>query len=615
MTSGRRNIPRAQWEKFNDHRLAGLTIAAAANLAGISLITAQRAIEDGRVERPRPIPTHQLKPEPKKALSDFGLFRRRYFGRVAVPWQIEVAEQIAELLDTPDKEHLVVNCPPGVGKTTLFVHDLVAWLLCRNRNTRVLLGSRAQRQADSYVLRLKRTFERTEPVLADPKRKIRGLEHDAEGTLVFDYGRFRPLGAEQWRTSQFVVLQPDDAAIAEKECSVAGYGLDGPYLGQRFDLVIWDDLVDSKHLRTLESREKLQDRWEDEMETRLEPGGLLVLQGQRMGSDDLYRYALNKQVPADDEGTEMVPMFHHVVYKAHYDEKCTGEHTGTKPYPDGCLLDPQRLPWREIVSIKTNRASKFAVLYQQEDTDPLDVLVPKAWIDGGTDPATGETWPGCWDTDRDAWQIPQGLTQPRFAVITADPSPTRYWAIQLWLVHPPSEQRLLIDGYKGVMDAPDFLDWNHNQGRFYGLLDEWWSKARDHGIPIGHVIVEQNAAQRFLLQYEHVQRWQRLRGVNIIAHTTSANKTNPDYGVQTIAPHYRYGRIRLPGKGLGRVASLALINEVTRWPHGSSDDQVMAHWFLEWNMRQLLNTQMTTPPKQARPSWMRNRPSRFRGAA
>ena len=37
--------------------------------------------------------------------------------------------------------------------------------------------------------------------------------------------------------------------------------------------------------------ERLTQWWEVEAETRLEPGGLLILQGQRLGRDDLYRWA------------------------------------------------------------------------------------------------------------------------------------------------------------------------------------------------------------------------------------------------------------------------------------------------------------------------------------
>ena len=54
------------------------------------------------------------------------------------------------------------------------------------------------------------------------------------------------------------------------------------FLGGRFDLVIWDDLVDRKNTKTVEAKENLRTWWDSEAETRLEPRGLLLVQGQRI---------------------------------------------------------------------------------------------------------------------------------------------------------------------------------------------------------------------------------------------------------------------------------------------------------------------------------------------
>src|ERR1700691_3400474 len=87
-----------------------------------------------------PIPYQYLTDEAKRALEDFGYFRLREFGRIATPWQVQAAVQIKDLLESEHKEYLVINCPPGVGKTTL-LHDIICWLICRNRAVRLLLGS------------------------------------------------------------------------------------------------------------------------------------------------------------------------------------------------------------------------------------------------------------------------------------------------------------------------------------------------------------------------------------------------------------------------------------------------------------------------------------------
>jgi len=153
------------------------------------------------------------------------------------------------------------------------------------------------------------------------------------------------------------------------------------------------------------------------------------------------------------------------------------------------------------------------------------------------------------------------------------------------------------------MDAPDFLDFNYNAGGFTGVMEDWQNASEIMGFPITHWIVEANACARFLLQYDHVRRWQALHSVNIMPHTTHRNKSDKDFGVETIAPHYKFGRIRLPGKGNGKVVSMRLIDEVTRYPHGRTDDCVMAQWFFEWQLPNIYNP---TPTARAawRPSWV-----------
>ena len=149
--------------------------------------------------------------------------------------------------------------------------------------------------------------------------------------------------------------------------------------------------------------------------------------------------------------------------------------------------------------------------------------------------------------------------------------------------HPDTEQRFLMDLVRQKMDAPDFLDWDYNEGAFIGVMEQWQERSKRLGLPITHWVVEANAAQRFILQYDHAKRWQRKHGVQVIPHQTHLNKSDPQFGVQTIAPHWKHGRVRLPGKqgNPGRMVAMKLVDEVTVWPEGSYDDCVMAQWFFE----------------------------------
>lgn len=605
-----RQVDDVVWGKFLDLRDKGFSIERAAKEVGVSVstVTRQQADRDSRLSRLMAVRglVHDfgVSAEGKRALEDFGYFRSRYMARASTPWSIEAADKISALLASPHKEFLVINIAPGVGKSTMFTHDLPAWLIARDRSIRIMLGSRTEQQARMYANRLRRTLERELPVRADPKLVELGLASDAEATMSQDFGPFKPANNDLWTKAEFVVQQSTGVSVDDKESTVTAYGMDSGFLGGRFDFIIWDDLVDKKTMRG--EFDLLTQWWEQEAESRLEPGGLMILQGQRLASDDLYRYALDlRDVDDDGEITEDAPRkYKHIVYKSHYDELCTGKHDKPKAYPEGCLLDPVRLPWRELQRVRANREDRYLVMYQQEDFDPASQLVPSLWIDGGTD-SNGVNYPGCWDPDRGVGQIPKNLGGDWFSVITADPSPSKNWSVQWWLYQPETEIQYLLDMYRGPMDAPDFLDWNHNSGQFSGLLDEWVERAKDLGRPVTYLIFEQNAAQRFLLQYDHVKRWQAINGVNIVPHATHRNKSDDEYGVQTIAPHYRYGRVRLPGNVIdgSRKKMDPLIKELGTWPEGKTDDCVMAHWFLQWNAPRLFHVS-GKPPVFQRPSWM-----------
>ena len=66
-----------------------------------------------------PIPVERLSAEAKHALEDFDYFRRRYFGRISMPWQLLAIEDLVRLLHTDEREFVDLNEPPGSGKSTL----------------------------------------------------------------------------------------------------------------------------------------------------------------------------------------------------------------------------------------------------------------------------------------------------------------------------------------------------------------------------------------------------------------------------------------------------------------------------------------------------------------
>lgn len=610
---GAKRITVEQKETFWEAIRNGASVATAAKLAGFSLGSGKALVkkpsngQDYRELRRQkdipdtPIPLDEVCEEAKAALADRTgyLFCKRYGGLELMPWQMDGWSAMEDAWETGDREFLSECAPPGGGKSTKGVF-FAAKLVVLDRSVRTLFISRANSLAERNTRRLRRLLERTSPAVG------------AESTLSADFGRFKPRqGGDVWKATEFVVEQMDGTPIEEKEPTCSAFGFDSEWIGNRLDFVFGDDLDSTRSIRNMEIVEGNREIFDNELEARLEPGGLFMIAQQRLGAFDFSNHVRSKMTPPDDDDGETdelgTAQYRRITFKAHYEDRCTPEHhrPGAKPYPDGCLLQPERLNWRDIRKAMNN-PDRFKVVYQQEDPGESEALVQALWVEGGRGP-DGKTYVGCWDKDRGAWELPPHLPGDKVAVVTVDPSPTRYWSVQAWVYNPTSESRFLLDLHRERMEAPDFLDWSHHLGEFTGLLEDWWYAFNKIGVPLGWVIVEKNAAQRFMLQYDHFHRWMRKRSVQLVAHETHRNKSDPDYGVQMLGPKWRDGQVRLPGKqgNPGRMASMRLVDEVLRYPNSATTDCVMGAWFFEHNLDRLYTPTPTDGVRLKRPSWMR----------
>ena len=601
------------WEAYFAARNSGLSVEQAAKKARLSPSSAYRfergdqsssglqaAALLGVTQVAGEYVADPLGPEALRALEDFAYFRLRYFGRKSTPWQIEAANRIVELMGTPDREYVVMNEPPGSGKSTLFTHDIPCWLITRDRTIRIMIASRTERQARMYVGRIKRSLERDVPLRADADSLARGIAFDAESTLQDDYGIFKPEGrSDKWRAEGLCVRQINGVALDDKEDTVSAWGQDSGFLGGRFDFVIWDDLVDMKNTKTEEARESTRYWWDTEAESRIEPGGLLILQGQRIAVNDLYRWCLDKKT------LDETPKYKHIVFKSHDEEKCTGSHDDVQPWPNGCLLDPHRIPWKMLETIAHTSPRAYSVMYQQEDGDTVGGLVDPVWIMGGID-AEGYPAPGCLDKDRAIGEIPAHLLNGNgWSFVTVDPSPTEFWGVIWWVYDPESSTRYVIDIIKRRMNPEQFLSLDLNDFTWSGLMVELTHDANNLGAPITHVIFEVNAAQRWFLSQRHVQKWMEMTGQIFVPHTTSVNKADPKFGLESIGDLFRQGFIRLPWSNPGtRLKVNYLIEEATRYPDHDTDDLIMSTWFGKLAVENHYTPRRQGMYQMTRPEWL-----------
>lgn len=621
---GGRRITQTQRDHYWTLRAQGWSIARSAKECGFSLDAGKAMERDkrdilGDGEKGRlvtrawgsasdyPIPEASWGEATVAALADRTgfLFCKRYFGFELSAWQQNFWRALEEAWLSPDREYMCVNVGPGYGKSTVMVM-FAAKVTVLRRKIRGMFLSRTHILAQHNTMRLRRALERVKPFT------------NAESTLAVDFGRFRARQGETWRAVEFVVEQFDGELLEEKEPTWAAYGFDAEWLGNRLDVILGDDLDSTRSLFNMEIVERNWDIFDNELEPRLDSGGLMVVAQQRLSPVDFSAHVLGKQILPDDDGItenpEGILQYKHVIYKAHYEDLCKGVDThkhGSPGWPDGCLLDPRLRSYRDLRS-EMRKGRNFQVVFQQEDMTAQDALVQKVWVNGGRD-EDGNMFIGCWDPDRQAWELPHradgspALEGEVLGIMTVDPSPTKFWAVAAWAYHPASQQRFLLDLHREKMEAPDFLDWSSSLNTFTGLAEDWRFLFDRAGVRMSHVIVEINAAQRFMLQYQHFHRWMREKRIEVTGHSTQRNKSDPEYGVQMLASIWKFGQIRLPGSsiGHGKVHALRLVDEVLRYPNSTTTDCIMAQWFLEFAIPRLYVPAADASIPKWRPSWMR----------
>lgn len=581
-----------------------------------------RRLKGVNIEITPPKDRHELSDLALRCLDDFALFRATVFGRQSMPWAEEAAHEVARRYESPEREFVVINVAPGAGKTTLFSLDIPAWLTCRSRAIRGLLGHAVERKAIQYTGRLRRELERVSPLRATAEAMEKRGQMDATHTMAQLFGRFKAPEPDIWRREAFTVEQIGSWETGEKEASWAAVSMEGEFIGDRVDFVIFDDAVTPRRARSEDMREHDREVWDKVVEARIEPGGLVMLVGQRIHQQDLYRYCLDKTFEIEVDGfdePQVVRKYHHIVYRAHDTDICKGDHgLDAEPWrPDGkggCLLDPKALPWKGregLDALQKADAHKFQIEYQQDDTSHNDSLVQKLWIDGGRDPDTGQIFPGCWDVDRDPGEIPDDLQGRVISYATVDPSASNWWVVMWRLYEVDTGRRILVDMHRAKMTANQLLDHNPVTGVYTGLMEDWQRRSERMGRRITDWVIEHNSQQKWLSQYAFMRSWFQRNGVRQFGHETSGkSKGDPKLGFEQTLPNlFELGLLRLPGTTRGKVLCRPLVTEACSYPYHTTDDCLMCLWFGEYVLPVLLDrNEKVAEQYEWRPSWMGGQP-------
>lgn len=197
---------------------------------------------------------------PEMARHDLGAFAAQVFDC----WPAPHHELWAELLTDNRLERLLIIAPPGHAKSTWCTTIYPAWLIGRNPAVNILLVSAAAAQARLFSGVIRATLQ--SPAY---------LEVFPDITLDKTRG---------WSQSAWFVRRD---AVANKDATLAAYGVNGPIIGRRADCILVDDPCTEANTATPEARRKMWQWFRQTLLTRLRPAGRVIVVMTRWHEADL----------------------------------------------------------------------------------------------------------------------------------------------------------------------------------------------------------------------------------------------------------------------------------------------------------------------------------------
>jgi hypothetical protein len=465
---------------------------------------------------------------------------------------------------------ILVNIPPNHAKSMTVTIDYVTWQVCQNPNFRVLIVSQTQQLAADFLYAIKQRL--THP-------NYEALQQAYAAGVGFNSK------TASWQATR-VTFGDELRESSEKDPNIEAVGIGGQIYGKRADMIIVDDAVTLKNANEFEK----QIRWlTQDVRSRLNPTGKLIIIGTRVTAIDLYkelrsedRYpgglvpwkylAMPALLETHEDPDKWVTLW--PASDAPFDGQMESDLNEDGLYPrwNGRNLYNER---------QAMDASTWALVYQQQDISDdaiFDPVCVRGSIDGMR--KAGRLVPGHPGHPRDL---------SGFSIICGlDPAMVGDTAVVCYAIDRVSHKRYIVDAIKITRPTPAAIrqiifDWT----ALYQPT-EW--------------IVEKNAFQSFLTQDEGIRQNLASRGVLLREHHTGSNKWDSGFGVASMSTlfgtkqhdgkHHRDNLIHLPSDQTENIK--ALIEQLITWSPTTKGktDMVMALWFCEIRAREMLNQGM-----------------------
>lgn len=268
---------------------------------------------------------------------------------------LETLRAELEAVERGETKRLIINIPPGHGKSETASVGFPAWYLGRNPNRYVIAASH------------------TADLATDFGRKVLGLVGSPLHGAVFPHSR----------------LDENSASASRFNLGRGGAyystGIGGTVTGRRAHLLIVDDAAKSpSDYRSPEFRKALKEWFSAVAYTRLMPGGAIVVIASRMHADDLTGWLLREHA---SDGWRVVSM--PAIATADDEWRKEGEPLWPEMFPLPVLASIREFVGRSI----------WRALYQQDPTSEEGEIFQRAWFGRFREPpASFERVIQSWDT-------------------------------------------------------------------------------------------------------------------------------------------------------------------------------------------------------------------------
>ena len=509
---------------------------------------------------------------------DFVTFRQKFLHSKTFPHQVNLIDVIEGREPSwlhPSMKYepglasnrVLINIPPNHAKSITVTVDYVTWKVAQNPNFRVLIVSQTQQLAADFLYAIKQRL--THPMYAD-------LQSAYAAGVGFNSK------TASWQATR-VTFGDELRESSEKDPNIEAVGIGGQIYGKRADMIIVDDAVTLKNANEFEK----QIRWlTQDVRSRLNPTGKLIIIGTRVASIDLYRelrsedrypgglvpwtyLAMPALLEADEDPDKWVTLWPKSDMPFDGQGEDDKDENGLYPRWSGRNLYNER---------QAMDASTWALVYQQQDISEnaaFDPVIVKGSIDGMR--KAGRLEPGYPGHPQNT----QGFT----IVCGMDPAIVGDTAAVAYAIDRNTSKRYILDAIKITRPSPQQIrDIIINWTALYSPA-EW--------------IIEKNAFQAVLTQDEGIKQHLASRGVVLREHHTGANKWDSGFGVASMSTlfgtkqpdgkHHRDNLIHLPSDQSEMIK--ALIEQLITWTPTTKGktDMVMALWFCEIRAREMLN--------------------------